>query len=103
MPKFEITSPEGKRFEIEAPDGATPDQALAYFKQNYKPGPDDFDKRVMAAGGTTGNFGQDFLAGAGKAVSDLYQGGKQLVGMGDQARVDEARKLDAPLMNTNAK
>lgn len=37
MPKYRITSPEGKTYEITAPDGTTQDQALAYFQQNYKP------------------------------------------------------------------
>lgn len=37
MPKYEITAPDGKRFEIQAPDGTTQEQALAYFQSNYNP------------------------------------------------------------------
>lgn len=33
MPTFEITSPDGKTYQIEAPAGATREQAFKYFKQ----------------------------------------------------------------------
>ncbi len=34
MPRFDITSPDGRTFRITAPEGATKDQALAYAKAN---------------------------------------------------------------------
>ncbi|MBO6808453.1 hypothetical protein [Thalassospira sp.] len=37
MPTFEITSPEGKKFRITAPEGASKDDAFQYFMDNYKP------------------------------------------------------------------
>lgn len=37
MPKFQVTSPEGHVLEIEAPEGATEQDAIAYAQQNYKP------------------------------------------------------------------
>jgi hypothetical protein len=45
---------------------------------------------------------QKFLAGAGKGMVDVYRGGKQLLGLASQDEIDEAKKLDAPLMNTGA-
>ena len=42
------------------------------------------------------------LSGAGKAVSDLGSGIAQLAGANNQASIDEAKRLDAPLMNTGA-
>ena len=36
MPRYEVTSPDGKRWEVEAPDGATQDQVLAYAQQQWK-------------------------------------------------------------------
>lgn len=36
MPTYEITSPEGKTYEVNAPDGSTKEQALDYFKKNYR-------------------------------------------------------------------
>ncbi len=35
MPVFEITSPDGKKYDITAPDGATKEQALEYAKQQF--------------------------------------------------------------------
>lgn len=37
MPTYVVTAPNGKEYEVEAPDGATKDQALSYFQQNWKP------------------------------------------------------------------
>ncbi|RVT90714.1 hypothetical protein EOD42_23215 [Rhodovarius crocodyli] len=34
MPDYEITSPDGRRFVVTAPEGATQDQVLAYAQQN---------------------------------------------------------------------
>lgn len=50
------------------------------------------------------SFGDKLNAGAGKAMVDTYRGLKQLLGIGDQqalqAEIDEAKRLDAPLMRT---
>ena len=35
MPRYEVTSPDGKRWEVEAPEGATQDQVLAYAQQQF--------------------------------------------------------------------
>lgn len=43
-----------------------------------------------------------FLAGAGKAFTDIARGAGQLVGVVDRKDIDEAKKLDAPLMATTA-
>jgi hypothetical protein len=48
--------------------------------------------------------GMSFLdkaaAGAGKAMVDTYRGVSNLFGADNQAEIDEAKRLDAPLMNT---
>lgn len=36
MPKFEITAPNGRKYEVHAPEGASQDEVLAYAKENYK-------------------------------------------------------------------
>ena len=35
MPRYEITSPDGRRFEVTAPEGATQNQVLAYAQANF--------------------------------------------------------------------
>ena len=37
MPKFEITAPDGRVFEVDGPEGATAEQALAQVQAQYKP------------------------------------------------------------------
>lgn len=55
------------------------------------------------ASATEGMSGTEkFLAGAGKGMSDLYQGGKQFLGFGNQAQIDEEKRLSRPLMDTGA-
>lgn len=47
MAQFDITSPEGKTFRITAPEGATKEQALDYFKQNYQKTPKSEDQSFL--------------------------------------------------------
>lgn len=37
MPTYVITSPEGKEYEVDAPEGASQEAALKYFQTNWKP------------------------------------------------------------------
>ena len=48
------------------------------------------------------NATEKFLAGAGKAFADVGRGVGQLVGLTSQNDIDEAKRLDAPLMRTTA-
>lgn len=98
MPRFEITSPEGKRFEVTAPDGATQDDVLAYAQQQFKP----VQPHQPVSPVDSMSFPQKFLAGMGKGMVDLGRGTGQMLGLVDQKAIDEARKQDAPLMNTGA-
>lgn len=43
-----------------------------------------------------------FMAGAGKAFTDIGRGVAQIAGSDNQAAIDESKRLDAPLMNTGA-
>lgn len=36
MPKFQITSPDGQKFEVNAPEGATQEQVLAYAQSQFQ-------------------------------------------------------------------
>jgi len=37
MATYTITAPDGKEYDIDTPEGATQEQALAYFQSNWKP------------------------------------------------------------------
>ncbi len=105
MPSFEITSPDGRRFQINAPEGASQDDVLAYAQSNMPAA-----SHAPTFDPTEGMSGLDrAMAGVGKAVADTGRGLRQLasyVGIGDpnavQREIDEAKRLDAPLMNTGA-
>ena len=46
MPRFEITAPDGKRYEVAGPEGSTAEQALAHFQSQWatmQPQPGDMD------------------------------------------------------------
>lgn len=100
MPTFEFTSPEGKKYTVNGPDGATEAQAFQILQQQLgtKPPEQSFAMDPMKDMSRT----ERTLAGVGKAFADLGRGAGQLAGVVSRDEVAEARKLDAPLMNTTA-
>jgi hypothetical protein len=112
MATYEITSPDGQRFEITAPDDATQEQVLAYAQANFAQTQQERQSRIDAQiaadrelySPTAGMSGAEkFLAGAGRSFTETGQGLAQLVGMGpSEAEVSERRRLDEPLMSTGA-
>lgn len=122
MPKYRITSPDGRAFDITAPDGASQADVLAYAQahhaetatqpinsnpaENVQPG---VAAQVLASlkhAVTGGDYQQTAqntelgLAGVGRGMTNLARGGGQLVGAVSQADIQDANKLDAPLMAT---
>jgi hypothetical protein len=98
MPKYRITSPDGKTFEITAPEGATQEQVLSYAQSQWKD-----QQAEKAPDPTEGMSGFDkFAAGAGKAVYDIGRGAGQMLGLVSDQDVAESRKRDEALMNTGA-
>lgn len=110
MPVYEIEIPGKGTFRVESAGEMTDAQA-------YRAAAGQADMLRMSDP-TSGMSGTDkFLSGAGKAMTDIYRGGKQLVSSdaptlsglvtGDrrsaiQQEIDESRQLDAPLMRTGA-
>lgn len=91
------------------PEGTTKIQLIAKLRAsgyNVKPLIEEVIKETSEKGKNSAIEGmsdiQKFWAGAGKAVYDLGRGAGQLTGFLDQKDIDEARKLDAPLMSTGA-
>lgn len=103
MPVFQITAPDGRKFRINAPDGASKEQALAYAQQQFAAQPAKAAYRDPE-GDYSPTEGQSFaanaLAGAGKSAIDTYEGLKQMLGFGDQTAIDERARLDKDLMQT---
>lgn len=110
MPVFEITTPNGKTFEIKAPEGATKEQALAmapslYQKfledraAQYAKERDEFKPKNPA---DTLSGTQKFFAGMGKAGYDTARGIGNLVGLVSDQDLVRSRGMDAPLMETGA-
>lgn len=103
MPVFQITAPDGRKFRINAPDGASKEQALAYAQQQFaaqpaKPTYRDPEGDYSPTEGQS--FASNALAGAGKSAIDTYEGLKQMLGFGDQTAIDERARLDKDLMQT---
>lgn len=80
---------------LEFPDGTGPDiiQRTAKNMLAKKGG-------EMALDGMSGF--DKFFAGVGKGVTDVGRGLQQVVGLGDQAAIDEAKQRDAALSGTGA-
>ena len=110
MATYEITSPDGQRLEITAPDDATQEQVLAYAQANFAQSQQDRQRRIEAQiaadrelySPVKGMSGLDrFLAGAGRSFVETGEGLGQIFGFGPtEQEVSERRRLDEPLMAT---
>lgn len=78
MPAYEVTSPDGKTWEVNAPEGATQEQVLAYAKQQWTAQIKEPPAAVKAGGalkdiprqlGLTGRYAVEGLAGVGDMLS----------------------------------
>lgn len=78
MPKYRITSPEGKTFEINAPDGATPDQVIDYAQKQFAAMPTDAlkDQLKTAPSKEKGGVAGGLFMGA---IRDPLDAGAQLL------------------------
>lgn len=105
MPIYTLQGPDGKTYRIEGPEGATAEQLAAVIqgggKEQRAAAQREADRKLYDPTADMGT-GQRLLAGVGKAFADVGRGAGQLVGLVDRADVAEARRLDAPLMNTGA-
>lgn len=99
MATYRINAPDGSSWEVNAPDGANEDAVMRYAKAQWGTKSKKPDYKPINATDDM-SFGETALAGAGKAFVDIGRGAGQMLGLVDQASVDEAKKLDAPLMET---
>jgi hypothetical protein len=96
MPIYTLEGPDGRKYRIEGPAGATAEQLGAVVAGDSK-------QPEAAPNPTEGMSTFDTLAaGLGKAVVDTGRGVGQMLGVVDRKDIAESRRLDAPLMNTTA-
>lgn len=103
MPVFTIKSPDGRTFDVTAPEGASKEDVLAYAQKQFKSGSMK-DAVGPDPNAVPAKIGKDAweetlrkelddnpvkakLAAAGTALSNLWEGGKQLVGAGDKEAI----------------
>lgn len=107
MPIARFQMPDGRVARFEVPEGTTPEQAQSMIAQSLKPQEATPDPTAGAGAG------QNFLAGIGRGMTSagraLLQGiskvtGADSVGAGlvKQSDIDEANRLEAPLLATTA-
>jgi hypothetical protein len=106
MAVYRVQGPDGKIHRFEGPDGASPQEVEAFAAQQFG-GKRAAPPAPTAQGAPSDSFWENAAAGTGKAIFDAGRGIRQLaskVGIGDekaiQAEIDEAKRLDAPLMDT---
>lgn len=98
MATYQITSPDGQIYKINAPDDASQDQVMAYAQKSFKMAKAPEQKKYDPTEGMS-SFERG-AAGVGKAFTDTAQGIGQMLGLVSRDDVAEKRKTDAALMKT---
>lgn len=85
------------------PEGTTKEQLLGKLQLAKHPAAEFLMRQMASEQATADTSGTGkFLAGAGKAVSDLGLGIRQLTGNASQSEVDDTKARDSSLMDTGA-
>lgn len=77
MPKYQITGPDGKAFEVTAPDGATDDEVLAFAQRSFKLAP---SAATVPAAKPFGQQMNDFVGEIPRTLGRTARAGVQAVG-----------------------
>lgn len=94
MPIAKVQLEDGRIARFEVPEGTTPEQVASLAKGFSRPQEESFNP-------TEGMTPTELeWAGVGKGLYDIARGLGQFTGLVSRADVEEARKLDAPLMET---
>lgn len=80
MPVYEVTSPDGRKFDVTAPEGATQEEVLAYAKANFDTKPKKEEGDFVRGFKSYGPQAQELLGGA---QAFLGAGAKNVLGEGD--------------------
>ncbi len=101
MPTYIVTAPDGKEYEVDAPQGASEADALTYFKKNWTP-EQKSKKATYAETAEEMPWYQQMAAGAGGAVQGLYLGAKQLADKASEEEVADYQAAMSGLRGTGA-
>lgn len=88
MPKYVITSPDGKKFEVTAPDGATENDVLAFVMSQHQPKSEPEQPKLDDP---------SFLVGIGKGMNDVARGLGDLVGKPNWTGIEPDKRADAAI------
>jgi hypothetical protein len=102
MALHKVQTPDGQVITVNAPDGATEQEVIAYAQQNYKPPKPEPNTGLEEAAKETG-VGQALLVSAGRSADKVVQGVRQLWNeglskFGDKeavAKLDEIKQQEA--------
>jgi hypothetical protein len=98
MPTFDVTSPDGKKYRVTAPEGATQEQIIAYAQAQtapQEPQPDAFAQTAKDDG-----FLRNVPAAAGGVVAGIPLGIRQMLGKDNPGEVDEWKRSMEGLWST---
>lgn len=105
MPSFEITAPDGRKYAIDAPEGATQEQALEHFKANWKPETDTSALKRFGQGllEPVEGLGQIAAQGIAAAAPNTEAGrfAQQHLEFGKQQRLAQEAANQAANVGTN--
>lgn len=109
MARFEVTGPDGAKYEITAPDNLSESEVLKYVQSQFShqgksaraAAQEKADRDTYNPTSGMSTFDKA-AAGFGKAIVDTGRGLGQLVGLTSREDVAESRKRDEPLMKTGA-
>lgn len=94
MPKYKISGPDGQSYEINAPDGATEEDVLAYAQRSFKMAKAPAPAPAPEAHGNSLVDGVAGLAaGLGKGFGNTVLGAQRLVGKGLTSLSDAVPQL----------
>src|SRR6478752_9641949 len=104
MPRFEVTAPDGHKYEINTPDGATEADAINHLKTQLGHAPATQSKPVdpYTQQAKKQSIGENLLAGIGGGMTGLYLGAKQLLGQAKPEEIEEHKKAMEGLRSTTA-
>lgn len=101
MPTFEVRSPDGKTYRVNAPEGATQQDAVTYVRRNLA----SLTQAALDPYADTAadqSTGQNLLAGIGGGMASLYLGGKQMLGLSSAEEIADHQRAMAGLRTTKA-